>query len=348
MFSDAEMKNVIFVIRYLCQMALKTTPVTILTGFLGAGKTTFLNHIITENPDKKFAIIENEFGQINIDSSLVINTDEHIFELSNGCICCSVNGELSDLLNKLVTGPYEFDHLIIETTGIADPSAVAAVFMTDYNIQTVFKLDGVICLVDCAHVLDVLGVEEEASQQIAFSDYIIYNKSDDADGEQIELIKQKTKALNPLADFEFANYGKVDTKKLLELNAYDKSIVKLKLGVSTSLKQGFASSVKESHHHDIVAQSFVFDESFDLMKLRHYFTVMLMFQGAYFYRIKGIINIEGINRQLILQSVKGSPVFTDGDVWEDEENKQTKIVFIGKNLRRDILEKGLKQCFFVK
>ncbi|ADY52379.1 cobalamin synthesis protein P47K [Pseudopedobacter saltans DSM 12145] len=340
------MKFVIEVIPYLCRMALKITPVTILTGFLGAGKTTFLNHIIKENPDTKFAIIENEFGQINIDSSLVINTDENIFELSNGCICCSVNGELSDLLNKLVTGPYEFDHLIIETTGIADPSAVAAVFMTDYNIQSVFKLDGVICLVDCVNVLDVLGVEEEASQQIAFADYIIYNKKDEADKDKIEEIKQKTTALNPFADFEFANYGKVETKKLLSLNAYDKATVRFKLGVPNSKGKEVVKIASESHHHDIVSQSFVFEQSFDLMKLRHYFTVMLMIQGAYFYRIKGIINIEGINRQLILQSVKGSPVFTDGDAWENDTKRETRLVFIGKNLRRDILEKGLRQCFY--
>lgn len=340
------MKFVVSAIPYLCRMALKATPVTILTGFLGAGKTTFLNHIIKENPDTKFAIIENEFGQINIDSSLVINTDENIFELSNGCICCSVNGELSDLLNKLVTGPYEFDHLIIETTGIADPSAVAAVFMTDYNVQTVFKLDGVICLVDCVNVLDVLGVEEEASQQIAFADYIIYNKKDEADESKIEEIKQKTKALNPFADFEFANYGEVKTKKLLDLHAYDKTTVQFKLGVSHTNKKSLVNIVPESHHHDIVSQSFIFEQSFDLMKLRHYFTVMLMIQGAYFYRIKGIINIEGINRPLILQSVKGSPVFTEGDAWEKDAKRETRLVFIGKNLRRDILEKGLKQCFY--
>lgn len=324
-------------------MALKTTPVTILTGFLGAGKTTLLNHIIKENPDKKFAIIENEFGQINIDSSLVINTDENIFELSNGCICCSVNGELSELLNKLVTGPYEFDHLIIETTGIADPSAVAAVFMTDYNIQTVFKLDGVVCVVDCANVLDVLGVEQEASQQIAFADYIIYNKSTEVSLDLIDTIKQKTKALNPFADFEFADYGSVNTAPLLQLNAFDKNTVRFKLGVN-SAKSIFE---QENRHHDITALSFVFKESFDLLMLRHYSSVILMVQGAFFYRIKGILNIEGINRQLIMQSVKGMPVFTEGDAWDDQE-RESRIVFIGKNLKKEILEKGLKQCFFKK
>lgn len=327
-------------------MSLKNIPVTIITGFLGAGKTTFLNHIIRENPQKKFAVIENEFGQINIDSALVVNTDENIFELSNGCICCSVNGELSDLLNKLVTGPYEFDHLIIETTGIADPSAVAAVFMTDYNIQTVFKLDGVVALVDCKNVLDVLGVEEEASQQIAFADYLIFNKSSATDESLKESIQEKIKTLNPFADYTFTDYGKIDTGIVLNLNAYDKSVVQFKLGVAPFKGKKVISLKPEGHHHNIVSQSYIFKESFDLLKLRHYLTVMLFVQGAFFYRIKGILYIEGLVRPLIIQSVKGSPVFTEGEPWDENQEKESRIVFIGKNLKREILEKGLKQCFF--
>ncbi len=328
-------------------MSLKTTPVTILTGFLGAGKTTLLNHIIKENPDKKFAIIENEFGAINVDSALVINTDENIFELSNGCICCSVNGELSELLNKLVTGPYEFDHLIIETTGIADPSAVASVFMTDYNIQTVFKLDGVVTLVDCKNVLDVLGIEDEASQQIAFADYIIFNKSAEVDNALKTTIQEKIQQLNPLADSVFTNYGDVSSDKLLALKAYDKSTVQFKLGVSFG-KEKLVHIKPESKHQDIVSQSFIFKESFDLLTLRHYLNVILMIQGASFYRIKGFIYIEGLNRPLIVQSVKGAPVFTDGEAWVEGQEKESRLVFIGKNLKREILEKGLKQCFFKK
>lgn len=327
-------------------MSIIAKPVTILTGFLGAGKTTFLNNIIKENPNTRFAIIENEFGEINIDSSLVINTNENIFELSNGCICCSVNGDLADVLNKLVTGSYEFDHLIIETTGIADPSAVAAVFMTDYNIQTVFKLDGVICLVDTINVLDVLGVEEEASKQVAFADFIVFNKSSEADDTIRNEVEQKIKNLNPFAKFTFADYGNVATTPLLSLKAYDKSEVKFRLGYPSASKSSVIHINKESKHHDIVSQSFIFRESFDLLKLRHYLTVMLFVQGTFFYRIKGILNIEGFNRQLIIQSVKGSPVFSDGEDWSNDLEKETRIVFIGKNLKREILEKGLKQCLY--
>ncbi|MBU1761183.1 MAG: GTP-binding protein, partial [Bacteroidetes bacterium] len=303
-----------------------------------------LNHLIKESPDKKFAIIENEFGAINIDSELVITTDDQIFELSNGCICCSLNGDLFEVLNKLVTGKFEYDHLIIETTGIADPSAVAASFLTDYNVQTAFKLDGTVCLVDSKNVLSVLGVDEEASKQISFADHIIFNKCDEISSEMMEEIKSKIKGLNPFTDYSFTNYGKVDTAKILSLNAYQKEKTQFKLGFNTN--QNVFGINQETKHQDLVSQSFIFEQSFDLLKIRHYLTVMLFIQGTSFYRIKGILNIEGLQRKLIIQSVKGAPVFTDGDEWQVNEKRETRIVFIGKNLKREILEKGIKQCIF--
>ena len=325
-------------------MAFKSVPVTILTGFLGSGKTSLLNHIIKENPDTKFAIIENEFGEINIDSELVIKTDENIFELSNGCICCSLNGDLFEVLNKLVTGKYDYDHLIIETTGIADPSAVASIFLTDYNVQTAFKLDGTVCLVDAQEVLNVLGVEVEANQQIAYADYILFNKCNGLTEENLNNITQTVKGINPLAKSSFSNYAQVDTSKILNINAYQKEQTTFKLLYNNKEKAIIKPATHQ--HHDIVSQSFIINEPFDLLKLRHYLTVALMIQGAFFYRIKGILYIEGLQKRLIIQSVKGGPVFTDGEDWQDHENKETKIVFIGKNLKREILEKGLKQCLY--
>lgn len=326
-------------------MSLKTIPVTIITGFLGSGKTTLLNQIIKQNRDKKFAIIENEFGEINIDSQLVISTSENIFELSNGCICCSLNGDLAALLNKLVTGNYEFDHLIIETTGIADPSAVAAVFLTDYNIQTIFKLDGVICMVDTDNVLDVLGVQEEASKQIAFSDFLIFNKVSQTDKDLRNQITSTITGINPLAGISFCDFADTDTKPLLNIGAYQKEKSQFKLGFQSGTKQPFMLT-KQHIHNDIVSQGYIIGESLDLLKIRHYFTVMLFIQGTYFYRIKGILNIEGLDRKLIIQSVKGAPVFTDGDAWQENEVRETRIVFIGKSLKREILEKGIRQCIY--
>ena len=325
-------------------MSLKTIPVTIITGFLGSGKTTLLNQIIKQNRDKKFAIIENEFGEINIDSQLVISTSENIFELTNGCICCTLNGDLAALLNKLVTGDYEFDHLIIETTGIADPSAVAAVFLTDYNIQTVFKLDGVICLVDAENVLDILGVQEEASKQIAFSDFLIFNKVSQTDVKLRNEITATITGINPLAGITFCDFADTDTTPLLNIGAYQKEKNQYKLGFQSSKQP--AMLIKQHIHNDIVSQGYIIGESLDILKIRHYFTVMLFIQGTYFYRIKGILNIEGLDRKLIIQSVKGAPVFTDGDAWQENEVRETRIVFIGKSLKREILEKGIRQCIY--
>ena len=325
-------------------MSLKTIPVTIITGFLGSGKTTLLNQIIKQNPEKRFAIIENEFGEINIDSQLVISTSENIFELTNGCICCTLNGDLAALLNKLVTGDYEFDHLIIETTGIADPSAVAAVFLTDYNIQTVFKLDGVICLVDAENVLDILGVQEEASKQIAFSDFLIFNKESQTDVKLRNEITATITGINPLAGITFCDFADTDTTPLLNIGAYQKEKNQYKLGFQSGKQP--AMLIKQHIHNDIVSQGYIIGESLDLLKIRHYFTVMLFIQGTYFYRIKGILNIEGLDRKLIIQSVKGAPVFTDGDAWQENEVRETRIVFIGKSLKREILEKGIRQCIY--
>lgn len=318
-------------------MSLPIIPVTIISGFLGSGKTTLLNQIIQQNPDKKFAIIENEFGAIGIDSDLVITTNENIFELSNGCICCNLNGDLANLLNKLVIGDYNFNHLIIETTGIADPSAVAAIFLTDYNIQSVFKLNGTITLADASQVLSVLGVEQVASKQIAYADYILLNKSSEIDIEQKKLIFDTLSKINTIATIEFCNYAKVETKNILELNRIENP------EIATNIK--YSLNTSNAHNH-IVSQSFIISESLDLLKIRHYLTVMLFVQGAYFYRIKGILHIEGLDRKLIIQSVKDSPVFTDGENWKDEETRETKIVFIGKELKREILLKGMQQCIF--
>lgn len=354
-------------------------PVTILTGFLGAGKTTLLNHLISSNPNTKFAIIENEFGDIGIDNELVVGADSGIFEMSNGCICCTLNGELVQTLVDLVNGEHEFDHLIVETTGIAEPDGVAAAFVAEPAIQSRFRLDATICLVDAHHVEDILEDREEAKRQITFADYIVLNKASEVSKDYLVQLEQLLKTVNSFATIEHCDYGKV-TNNILDLNAYDAQKVEEKLDKAHHThhhhhhdhdcnehcseghhhhhdhdhnhdhhdhKHDHKHDHHEHHHHhhsDIVTQSFVIKEPLDVLKFRHWLNVLLMIQGKHLYRVKGIMNFQYQDKKTVVQSVKQMCVFTAGDDWKDTEERVTKIVFIGKHLRRDILEKQLKHC----
>lgn len=330
-------------------------PVTILTGFLGAGKTTVLNHLIATNPETKFAIIENEFGDIGIDNELVVGADSGIFEMSNGCICCTLNGELVQTLVDLVNGEHEFDHLIVETTGIAEPDGVAAAFVAEPAIQSRFRLDATICLVDAHHAEDILQEREEAKRQLTFADYIVINKASEVSADYIKQLEGILKAANSFAQITHCDYGKVTTN-LLDLNAYEVHQVEKKLDEAHvhhhhheeghECDENCPTHHHEHHHSDIVTQSFIIKEPLDVLKFRHWLNVLLMIQGKHLYRVKGIVNFQYQDKRAIVQSVKQMCVFTAGDDWKAGEERLTKIVFIGKHLRRDILEKQLKNCLF--
>jgi G3E family GTPase len=330
-------------------------PVTILTGFLGSGKTTLLNNLIQKHPDTKFAIIENEFGDIGIDNELVVGVDGGIFEMSNGCICCSLNGELVQTLENLVNSEKHFDHLIVETTGIAEPDGVAAAFVTDPAIQRHFRLDATICLVDAHHAEEALKDREEAKRQITFADYIIVNKASEVAADYISKLENMLRKVNSFATIEHCDYGNIATN-LLDLNAYEVHQVEKKLDKAhKELHHDHECDEHCDHghghenvHNDIVTQSFVITEALDVLKFRHWLNVLLMIQGKHLYRVKGIMNFMYQDKKTIVQSVKQMCVFTAGADWEEAEERKTKIVFIGKHLRRDILEKQLNNCFFEK
>jgi G3E family GTPase len=315
--------------------------VSILTGFLGSGKTTLLNQLIEQHPEVKFAVIENEFGEIGIDNDLVMGGDDSIFEMSNGCICCTLNDELVETLAKLLHSEYEFDHLIIETTGIAEPDAIAAAFVADPEVQNFFQLDAVICMVDAINILDMLKEREEAKRQVTFSDFIIINKQSEASAAQLKLVEESLRQVNPLAEIKYADYAKVDTD-LLNINAYEFKNVEAKIKAQ---HQPHAEHHHHHHHHhdDIISHSFIFDQPFDMLKLRHWMQVLLMLQGEGIYRVKGVLDVQYQDRKVILQSVRKSMAFQLGEDWPEGKPRQSRIVFIGKNLRKDILEKHLKQ-----
>ncbi len=307
-------------------------PVTIITGFLGAGKTTLLNQLIKNHPDKKFAIIENEFGDIPIDQELVVNAKDGIFEMSNGCICCSLNVELGELLQKLMQEKYKFNHLIIETTGIAEPDGIAAAFIGG-NRSSRFVLDGTICLADAHDILKNLSERGEAHKQITFADVIVLNKTDLVTEDQLSEVEMMLKSQNADVSVYRALYGNV-AADLLNLQAYDGSRLENKL----------LNPHHHHHHNELVAHSFEFMEPLIAEKFEHWINMLLFLSGYQIYRIKGILNFEGESHKIIFQSVRSNSKIEIGSPWREGEIRKSIIVFIGSNIKKPPLEKGLHGC----
>lgn len=317
-------------------------PVTILTGFLGSGKTSLLNHIIQSQSNKRFAIIENEVGSVNLDSEFIVGAEEDIFQITDGCLCCSLNLELAKLLNELVRRRDEFDHLIIETTGIADPSGVAAVFVSDLTVQQHFQLDSILCVVDSFHIDELLKSKEtEAARQISFADVLIFNKTDLVSTEQLMQTKKNLQAIHPFAStLETnlnANNPQIDVNKILNVKAFEAKQVEVKTQ-STKF-------VLAHQHGNITAQTYQYTQPFDFLKFRHFVQVLLHFQSMRIYRMKGILNIDGQPNKIIFQSVQQQVVFTKGSEWQPHETRQTTLVVIGNGLNKMAFDKKLKQCF---
>jgi len=307
-------------------------PVTIITGFLGAGKTTLLNKLIANNPEKKFAIIENEFGDIPIDQELIVNAKDGIFEMANGCICCSLNVELGELLQKLASDKYSFNHLIIETTGIAEPDGIASAFIGS-NKETKFFLDGTICLADAHDIIKNLAERGEVHKQISFADVVLLNKYDLATKEQLQAAKKEIIKYNAEAPIYECSFGDIE-KDVLDLRAYN----------GNQLENKLLNPHHHHHHHDLVAHSFEFKEPLKTDKFEHWISMLLFLSGYQIYRIKGILNFENETHKIIFQSVRSNSKIEIGSSWQEGEVRKSKIVFIGNNVKRKPLDKGLKSC----
>ncbi len=310
-------------------------PVTILTGFLGAGKTTFLNQVIAQRADTKFAIVENEFGEAGIDGELIINPNNEIFELNNGCLCCSLNEGIYDILNELSTKTDQFDELIIETTGIADPANVAIPFFSLSEIKKDFPVKRIVCLVDAELIENQLIETEEAIKQLAFSDIILLNKTANVSEIYLKEIKYKLLAINPFIKF-FQEKGMIfPVKEIFETER------------DTDLKiedMGSRSNSHEHKHGKIKSLSFRFDNAFDDKELQMRLFGYLVFEAKGLYRIKGILNAKNVNHRLILQSVGQNLSISGGKAWQKDEKKESKIVFIGKDLDKLFFEELLSSC----
>lgn len=332
-----------------------------MTGFLGSGKTTLLNALMADRPQTRFALIENEYGEEGIDGQLVLRPDVDIVELSNGCICCSMNDDFLNVLEELYGRRDTFDELIIETTGIADPAGVAVPFLMLPMVQREFTLKRVICLVDAELIEDQLRDTEEAIQQISFSDVILINKTDRVSVHYLDRLGETLRGLNPLAE---VLTGSKDGYPVGELMAFERDTaqaVKPASFVPTKAKplaphqpaptagrdRPLGTLPHRHHHHvhsDIVSLSFRFDESFDLTALYHRLLTLLLFQGQGIYRVKGVIYDATRPERWIIQSVSKNLTMMEGATWAEDEPQMSRIVFIGKLLKPAGFEKILRHC----
>ncbi|GKQ40740.1 GTP-binding protein [Streptomyces sp. A012304] len=318
-------------------------PVTVLTGFLGSGKTTLLNRILTEHHGLRIAVIENEFGEIGIDDALVLDAEEEIFEMNYGCICCTVRGDLIRILGALMRRREKFDHILIETTGLADPAPVAQTFFMDDEIAAQLRLDAIITLVDAAHVLQHLdevkpeGVENEAVEQIAFADRIVLNKTDLADEATIAEVEARVKAINAPVQILRARNAEVDLKQILDVGAFDLDRV---------LKDDPSFLTETEHQHDTTVTSvgIELDGEVDDGRLNAWLGNLLRTKGADIFRSKGILAIAGSSRQYVFQGVHMLLMGEEGAQWRTDEPRRNRLVFIGRNLDRDELERGFADC----
>jgi G3E family GTPase len=333
----------------------KKHPVTIITGFLGAGKTTYLNHLINSNPRTRYAIIENEFGEQGVDGELILRPDNNIVELNNGCLCCTLNNNLYNILNDLYSRKDEFDEVIIEATGVADPSGLAEPFIVHPAVKNTFPLKGLICLVDAKLIENYLSETEEAKMQISYSDIILINKIDLIKKEYLEYLGEMLRLLNPIAKVCIGNKGNFP---IIHFDHIESPLDKLfqlhnQAVIMSHINPQRPISKSHTHHHhehtkEINSQTFVFDTPFDPLYLEHRLMTYMKLQSADLYRMKGLVWIEGSKDMFIIQSAGKQIEYERHRAWKPDEVKKSIIVFIGKSIQRNGLEKLLFQCLSKK
>jgi G3E family GTPase len=316
-------------------------PVTILTGFLGSGKTTLLNRILTEQHGGKIAVIENEFGEAGIDSDLLLNCEEQIVEMNNGCICCTVRGDLVRILNQLAEqrdrGEIKFDRVIIETTGLADPAPVAQTFFVEEKIGQYFLLDAIITVVDTKHAQQQLKEHHEAQEQVGFADRILLSKTDLVTETEIESLIARLRGINPRAKINRTHFGEADIGEILDIRGFN-------LNAILEIEPDFLSDV--SHEHDDDVSSFVFrsQRPFDREKLEDFFGGLIAVYGTDMLRYKGVLYVAGLPNRLVFQGVHMMMGADMGKTWALNDDRESVMVFIGRSLPKNIFLAGLEQC----
>ena len=324
-------------------------PVTVLTGFLGSGKTTLLNHILTSTEHKmKFAVIENEFGDVGIDENILVETsEESIIEVMNGCICCTVRGDLTEVLENMYDRIKDFDGVIIETTGLADPAPVAQTFFADERVSDKYNLDGIITVVDAKHIEQHLddekpeGVENESVEQLAFADRIMLNKIDLVDDQELATVEARIKSINGFAPIFRTENSIIDPKELVNIEAFD-------LEKTLEMDPEFLD-VDAEHQHDerVTSTSMKFEGELNINKLQQYIGKLMREDGESLFRYKGVLAVKGVQEKYVFQGVH---MLFAGDfsreigLWKDNEVRECRFVFIGRDLDHEALKQGLMDC----
>jgi G3E family GTPase len=343
-------------------------PATILTGFLGSGKTTLLKRVLTEAHGQKIAVIENEFGDENIDNEILVqDTKEQIIQLNNGCVCCTIREDLrttlSDLATKKRKGELDFDRVVIETTGLADPGPVAQTFFMDDEIAESYLLDSILTLVDAKHADGQLDTRQEARRQIGFADQIFISKADLVDDATVDALIHRVKHMNPRAPQRRVNFGEVPIAEVFDLRGFN---LNAKLDIDPEFlsgdghgghghdhhdhdhdhEHGEHCDHPHHHHHDDDVKSFVFrsDKAFNPAKLEDFLGAIVQVYGPKMLRYKGVLNMKGSDRKVIFQGVHQLMGSDLGPKWAPGEKKTSKMVFIGLDLPRDVFMQGLEQC----
>jgi G3E family GTPase len=333
-------------------------PVTVLTGFLGAGKTTLLNRILTEQHGKKYAVIVNEFGEIGIDNDLIVDADEEVFEMNNGCVCCTVRGDLIRIIEGLMKRKGRFDAILVETTGLAKPAPVAQTFFADADVRAKTKLDAIVTVVDAKHAREQMASQEEAVEQVAFADVILLNKTDLVSKEDLASLERQIRNINATARIHRMTRGDINLDAILDLGAFDLDRV-------TEIDPHFLPGHDcddscahhdhhgHHHHHDhddhvaaagITSISLSSDKPMNPEKLLPWVNELTQKQGPDILRLKGIIAFPDEPKRFVIQGVH---MIVEGDTqrdWRPDEKRVSRLVFIGKNLDRAALERGFAAC----
>lgn len=345
-------------------------PATILTGFLGSGKTTLLKRVLTEAHGQKIAVIENEFGDEDIDSDILVrDSEEQIIQLNNGCVCCTIREDLrstlSDLAAKKRKGELDFDRVVIETTGLADPGPVAQTFFMDDEIAESFLLDSILTLVDAKHAEGQLDTRQEARRQIGFADQIFISKTDLVDEAATDALIHRIKHMNPRAPQRKVHFGAVPIAEVFDLRGFN---LNAKLDIDPAFLadddghdhahhdhdhdhehgegHGEHCDHPHHHHHDDDVKSFVFksERAFNPAKLEDFLGAIVQVYGPKMLRYKGVLNMKGSDRKVIFQGVHQLMGSDLGPKWAPGEKKTSKMVFIGLDLPKDVFLQGLEQC----